>query len=209
MKITKHFLSLITVACFFLLAVASKVNKIHYGAFSYNNHVEPNEDQDSYLVKNDGTKVYGKRVGYKNGLLNKKQIRIDDQEFKISEVRGYRMGQEYYGRIGNAYIKRIVHGKVNIYVQFTEVSSTSTDRNGFTHTRNYTRTDHYYQLGEAGELKAFGSQSDIKKIVADCPVAFEMADKSNSKIRKAIRKNSNYLNDIFEIYNNGCKPLKK
>jgi hypothetical protein len=52
-----------------------------------------------------------------------------------------------------------------------------------------------------------GGQKDIVKAVADCPLAVEMADLKGSKIRKAIRKNPQYLNSIFETYNNDCKPL--
>jgi hypothetical protein len=54
-------------------------------------------------------------------------------------------------------------------------------------------------------LVVFGSQKTIKELVVDCPLAFEMADKSNKEIRKTLKKNSNYLNSIFEVYNNGCK----
>ena len=206
-KCQKHLLSFFCLAAFAFFALASRVNKIHYGAFNYHNMVEDPSDTRNYIVMNNGSKIYGENISWKAGLLVKDQVKIDDQKFKISEVKGYQMSRIYYGRLRNEYIKRIVHGKINVYVQFTEVTETKHDDFGF-HTTHYTRTDQYSQRGEDGPMVAFGSQKDILDLVAGCPLAEEMANKSNNKIRKAIRQNRNYLNDIFETYNNGCKPIQ-
>ena len=203
----KHLLSIACLALFVFLALASRVNKIHYGAFNYKNHVEDSSDTRNYLLMNNGSKVYGDKIKWKSGMLVKNQIMIDDQKFKIADVRGYQDNRYFYGREGNEYILRIVHGKINVYVKFTEVTQTTTDHGGFTHTSSYTRTDHYSQLGDKGSLDVFASQKDIRQLVAGCPLAEEMADKSNHQIRKAIKADRNYLNEIFEIYNNGCKPV--
>ncbi len=56
-------------------------------------------------------------------------------------------------------------------------------------------------------MVAMASQGDIEQLVSSCPLAVEMAHKSNHQIRKAIRKNRNYLNEIFDVYNSGCKPV--
>jgi len=208
MKISKkNILSCCAVIVFACLALSSKVNKIHYGAFNYENRVEDPSETRTFLLMENGTKVYGEKVVWKSGILVKDQIRIDDQKFKIPEVRGYQVNGIFYGRLGNNYIKRIVHGAINVYVLFTDVTETSTDHSGFTHTHTYTRTDQYAQKGEDGPMIAIGGQDDIKKLVADCPISVEMCNKSNSQIRKAIKKNRNYLNNIFDVYNNGCKPV--
>jgi hypothetical protein len=170
-----------------------------------NNRVEDRSENKNYLVKNDGTKIYGESISWKTGLLVKDQIKIDDQKFKITEIMGYRTGDAYYGRLGKEYIKRIVRGKLNVYVQFTQVTTTSTDRNGFSHTRSYTRTDQYGQRGEDGKMVPLAGQKDIKELVSDCPLAVQMADVKNSAMRKAIKKDPNYLNRIFDIYNNDCQ----
>jgi len=47
----------------------------------------------------------------------------------------------------------------------------------------------------------------IQKAVADCPAALEMASRSYRQVRRELRKNPNYLNNIFDVYNNGCKPM--
>jgi len=48
---------------------------------------------------------------------------------------------------------------------------------------------------------------DIRKAVADCPAALAMASRSYGQIRRELRKNRDYLNSIFDVYNNGCKPM--
>ena len=204
----RNLLSIAAVIFFVMLALASAVNKIHYGAFNYHNKVEEKSTEGNYLVKNDGTKIHGRKIDWKSGVVVKDQIKIDDHKFKISEIRGYRNGDIFYARKGNEYIKRIVHGKVNVYVEFTEVTSTSTDNQGRMRTKTYTRTDQYGQKGENGNLVPLAGQKEIKELLSDCPLAVEMASLSNSQMRKAIKKNPNYLNSIFDVYNNNCKAVK-
>src|SRR5687768_4899081 len=147
----KQLLSVITVFLFAFFALGSKVNQLHYGAFNYNNHVEDKKEKRNYLEMNDGTKIYGRDIRWKSGLVVKDQIQIDGQKFKIDEVRGYREGQTYYGRLRNEYLQRIVHGKVNVYVQFTQVTQTTNER-GMMRTRSYTRTDQWAQMGDEGKM---------------------------------------------------------
>jgi uncharacterized protein YxeA len=203
----RHLLSVMVLVVFALLALASRVNRIHYGAFNYGNRVEDQSDTKNFLVMNDGTKVYGEQIDWQSGFLLKNQIKIDDQKFKIADVRGYQKNQVFFGRLGKTYIKRIVYGKINVYVDFTNVMQTTTDHNGFAHTSSYTRTDQYSQKGENGPMVVMASQSDIEDLVNSCPLAVEMAHKSSHQIRKAIRRDRDYLNEIFDVYNNGCKPL--
>ena len=198
----KHFLSLAIIVAFIFLASSSAVNKLHMGAFNYNNKVEDTANEGNYLLLNNGNIIKGEKIGWQSGLLSNHKIKIDNQKFASKEVRGYRKGDEYFARLGDEYIQRIVHGpKINVYVQFTDVTSQSTTGSS----RTYTRTDYYAQKGEDGPLVAFGSQKKIKELVADCPLAVEMADKSDKEIRHAIKKNRNYLNSIFEVYNNNCR----
>jgi hypothetical protein len=201
----KQLLSVLTVLAFGLLALSSKVNMIHMNAFQYNNPVEEASPQGNYAESLDGTKTYGQKITWKSGLLVKDQVKVDDQKFKLADIRGYREGSKYYRRHGGDFIQRIVRGKINVYVQFTEVTSTSTDSRGMMRTRTYTRTDHWAELNDDGKLLSVANQKDIQKLVADCPVALELASLSNSKMRKAIKKDRNYLNNIFEVYNRGCK----
>jgi len=194
----KHFLSIFVIVLFFFLASSSAVNKIHMGAFNYYNRVEA-KDEKNHLVLNDGEQVYGEKINWKTGLFVKDQIKIDNHKFALKEVRGYLEDGVYYGRLKDEYIKRIVHGpKINVYVKIVEVVSQTP---GTKFTTRSKQAYHYSQKGEDGPMVAFGSQTQIKKMVADCPEAVEMASKSNREMRRAIKKNRNYLNSIFETYN--------
>jgi hypothetical protein len=201
----KNLLSLCCVSFFILLALASTTNKISYGAFNYGNRVEDMSEKSNYLEKNDGSRVYGEKIKWKSGLLVKDQIQIDGEKFPITEIRGYRQDDSYFGRYKNEYVHRIVHGKINVYVLISQVTTTSTDHNGFTHTSSRTVATHYSQRGEDGPMVVFTGKDDIKELVRGCPLAVEMASITNKQLRKAIRKDRNYLNSIFEVYNNDCK----
>lgn len=200
-----HLLSFAVLGVFIFLALASAANKIHYNAFNYNNKVEDPTEKNNYLVKTDGTKIYGDKITWKAGALVKDQVKIDDQKFGFDEIKGYMNNNAYYEKKGSDFIKRIVHGKINVYVQFTHVTSTGTDFRGAMRTRSYTRTDHYAQVGDDGPMIIIAGQKQIKQMVSGCPLAVEMADISDSQMRKAIKKDPNYLNSIFDVYNNGCK----
>ncbi|HNP54619.1 MAG TPA: hypothetical protein PKK69_08370 [Ferruginibacter sp.] len=204
----KHVFSFCIVAFFSWMAIASKVNKVHYGAFNYNNQVEPASEGGNFLLMMDGTKVFGDKIKWKSGLLTKDEVSIDDQKFKLKEVRGYLQGSVFYGRLKNDFIQRIVHGDINVYVKFTQVTETSTSSTGRVSTRTYTRTDHYGQKGDTGEMEPLAGQKDMKRMVAGCSLAEEMCSLSNGKMRKAIKKDRNYLNKIFETYNNHCEIPK-
>ncbi len=188
-----------------LIATASSVNKIHCGAFNYNSSGEDRNEGRNYVEKNDGSRIYGERISWQTGLIVKDQITIDGQKFRIKETRGYFSHGVYFGRIGSSYARRIVHGKLNVYYTEDMVTSTSTSSTGAMRTTTRNVCVHYAQIGDDGELSPIASQKDIKRYVQSCPKAVEMIDKSNSKIRKAIRRNRNYLNEIFITYNNGCQ----
>lgn len=200
----KHLLSFFVVVIFLALAAGSKVNKIHTGAFNQYVSVEDRSD-GNYILKNDGTKLYGDNIRWRSGLILNDVITIDGQKFKIADVQGYREGDYFYGRQKNEYIKRIVHGKINVYIRIEERMEQATGSNIRV---PVTHSFHYAQKGDFGPMIPLGSQKDIKAVVSDCPAAYAMADLKSSKIRKAIRANRNYLNEIFETYNNDCKPVK-
>src|SRR5689334_233408 len=141
----KNLLSLSVIAIFLFMATASAVNKIHNNAFNYHNNVETDTTSDIYIIKNDGSKLYGKKVSYTSGLLMKNTVHLDDEKFPSKEVRGFMKNGTYFTRNGGEYIQRIVHGKINVYVQFTDVQTTSQSSTGRISTRNYTRADHYAQ----------------------------------------------------------------
>src|SRR5947209_1011135 len=87
----KNFLCALTLFLFICLATASTVNKLYN--YSFNTHKNYEEKIiGSYVVKNDGTRIYGKEVEWKSGLLVKDRIEQDGQAFKISDIIGYYQG---------------------------------------------------------------------------------------------------------------------
>lgn len=189
------------------LTSCSRIKTLHYGAFKYNNSIEDSPGND-FIEKNDGSRIYGENITWKSGFLLKKEVKVNGEKFAISEVRGIQSKGVYYGRFGDIYIRRIVHGKkINIYVTFTDVSKTSTDRAGFEHQHTYTRADYFSQLGESAPLIAFGDRRGMMELVKDCPMAVELLSLSNSKINREIHRNANYLNNVFNIYNNDCRRV--
>jgi len=191
--------------CFITLAVGSaQVNKIHCGAFSIESTGE-DQKHESYVEMDDGTKVFGDGVTWKSGLIVKDQIKIDNKTFKIKETRGYFSNGSYFGRIGNSYARRIVHGKINVYYNSESVSSTSTDNQGRMRTTYRTVCTHYAQRGDNGDIIPIANQNDIKELVKDCPASVAMISKKDKEIRRSIRKDRFYLNQVFVTYNNGCK----
>ena len=111
----------------------------HCSAQFYFNHQDPvteKIDSGNYLIKNDGTKIFGKKIGWEVGAFAKSTIHIDEQIFPKSEVNAYVQNGIYYIHFAKQYIGRVSKGKVNIYLNF----------------RDY-KTDIYAQKGENGELK--------------------------------------------------------
>ncbi|HEY4108104.1 hypothetical protein [Puia sp.] len=195
---TKHLASLGVLIGFALLAASSMVNKIHNGAFNYGNRVEGKTD--NCLVKQDGTKVWGHRIYWNTGILARKSIKIDNERYPFTEIKGYYEDGSYYGFYRGEYGRRIVHGKINVYVQFKQVTSTSTS-NGFTNTHSYLDAFHYAQMGENGPMIALTSKGRITQLLEGCPLALEMFGKG----RRELKNDPDYLNRVFDVYNAGCR----
>lgn len=201
---SKHFLSIACLALFAYFAIASAGAKVYVRPFGVGKKVEDPAETRNFLVMNDGSKVYGDKIKIKSPLFKKEYLMIDDQKFQVKEVQGYGEYGVYYKRFGGEYIERIVHGTINIYYRDVQMQSTSTDNQGHTYTHYYTVRYYYYQNGEDDLLKLLKNQNMIKTLVSDCPAAEALADKSNGQLRKAIRHDHFYMNEIFDTYNNGC-----
>ena len=196
---TNHLISFGVLVLFALLAVSSKPSNIHNGAFNYHNKVE--DPSDNCLVKKDGTKVFGRKISWNTGILARKSIKIDDQRFPFSEIKGYYENGSYYGFLRGEYGRRIIHGKVNVYVQFKMVTTTSPNVNGPPITHTYEDAFHYVQMGDDGPMVELTRKKDIKKILEACPLAVEMVDNGG----RQMKHDPNYLNHVFDVYNAGCK----
>jgi len=202
----RHFYSALAAAFFILIAAGSaKVNKIHCGSFSYSSPQDDRMEKRDYVELLDGSKVYGDDASAKTGMFVKDHIRIGKEKIPLKETRGYLSDGTYHKRQGTNFMTRIIHGKLNVYYDQRVVTTHTTSANGTMRMSNRTICYHYVQVGDNGELKAIANQRDIIEYVKDCPKALEMIDKKDKEIRRSIKRERDYLNQIFRIYNNDCK----
>ena len=194
---------------FFVLAVSCSTNKINYGSFDYYNKVE-DDNTTTYIIKNDGTKVYGNNISIVNFDINH-QVSLDGIKYPLFEVKAYKNKGTYYIRLDNRYIKRIVHGKINVYVHFDEEYGHA-GYYGLTVKTHYSYSKHYAQRGENGPLILLANREVLVDLVKDCPLSISMiGSEGYGQLRKGNKDDPDYLNHIFNVYNNGCKedvPVK-
>jgi hypothetical protein len=188
--------------------MASAGSRVFTHPFNTVTRVEDPEETRNYLLMNDNSKVYGDKIILRSPLFSKEYLKIDDQKFQAKYVQAYFENGIYYKRFGAQYIRRIIHGTINVYFIDVEVTSTNTDSQGHTYTHTYTVRHYYYQKGDDDPLKIIQSEEQIKELVMDCPAAENLANLTNRQLRKTIKRNRNYMNEIFETYNNGCKPVR-
>jgi hypothetical protein len=197
MKI-KHLLSFTVVCLFVWLALASAPKNAARMSFAHKSPKSDSLNTEKYLVKNDGTKIYGSEINYQSGLIYKDMISIDDQKFKMSEIKGYQSKGNYYARYSGSYIKRIIVGKINVYF-FTKDVTMLQDGRSYTSTETW----YLYQKGDNDfPLKVLNNKIHLKEAIGDCPLAFELVNKSWSESKK---DKSYYSTRAFQIYNNDCK----
>jgi hypothetical protein len=179
------------------------------GGFDTYVAVEPATDSARFLVKKDGTILYWNKVD----KLSFSAVTLDGRKIPLAEVRGIRNGDYFYAPVADNYARRIVRGKLNVYIVRRASAGekpwwmgANGSSGNFVQGLNYL-DQVYLQEGDSGPLKTLNSRKDIISAVQSCPLALSMANKSDSELKKAIRADHRYLNEIFEIYNNNCQPL--
>jgi hypothetical protein len=154
-----------------------------------------------YLELKDGKRIYGKKFSWGTGLIDKHEIRVDNQNYKMSETRSIAMHGNYYHYYKHDYPMRFIRGKLNVYFATETVSIPKLG--GGAGVSSETRYYYYVQKGDDSELEWISNTKDIVKYVKDCPKAFGML--KTGGLGKKIRKDNLYLNRMFKIYNNDCK----
>jgi len=186
---------------FFVIACGGIKNELVTVSFDGRRSVEGPATAQNYLLKHDGSKVYGSKIKGRSGDLIKDWISIDNEKFKMSEIAGFKEDSTFYFRINNRYTPRVVKGKVNIYKQ--SVSSSSYDAS--THSTSYREYIYYFvQTGDDTSQVYMLNNNNLKTLVADCPKAFEKVNYTAKELRKLIKGNKRYLNETLSLYNNNC-----
>lgn len=202
----KHLFSVLILGFFLFLASASKVNKFILQNFS-NDLREGSTDIvemiDGRIIETGTMKVVTQAY--------RPQVWIDGEKIPMKDVKGFRRNGVYYlqtKKYGS--VRRVVQGVINIYERdyVDKATSKSQGPNPMTFEHKLDRTVYLIEKNNSGEVDFLMNQKDIIAAVQDCPLAVQMADLKNSELAKQLKKNKRYLNEIFEVYNNGCKPLR-
>jgi hypothetical protein len=203
----KHLLSLSALALFLLLAAASSKKTLGCGAFDSRAAYGRDKDTRQLLWLKDGSQLEGERLVVQSGLLVRDGVKLDGTMYKFDEVAAYQRNGKYYKRFDRFFGERLVDGKsnLNVYMHQYERTTTSTAGNGRMSTSTRVYCDYYVLKGENGTPVQILTQEDLARIVADCPKAVAQVQMKNKEMRKLIRDNPRYLNEIFETYNAGCR----
>lgn len=189
-----------TIILFLFISCSVRLQTIK---FNPNVSVEDKSDTRNYILKKDGTKIYGEKVSIDFHLLRKHIIMIDNQSVKLSETRGYRMKNVFYGYAGvNSFFQRIAHGRLNMY--FDEGRLITTNQQGL-QTGNQPYYNLYFQKGETDKITFVKSRTKLKELISDCPEAFKLLNITPQELSNRINANPDYMNKAFDIYNNDCK----
>src|ERR1700683_3174307 len=203
-KSGKSVIPALTLILFLPTAVSCRVNHFNMGSFDLRVTVEKPADSANYVVKNDGSTVYGQKIY----LTSQSTVLLDSQRYKASQAKAFRGGPFYYARVHGEFARRIVHGKLNVYVQYRTVGGTQyyAPVGGHGQTGQPFQAPpsleeyHYLQSGDDGPLMPLAGKNYITMAVQSCPLALSMADISSHPLTKAIRNDPYYLNQIFETY---------
>lgn len=216
----KHFLSFGAIIVFAYIAVSSAGALpffVNFNVANLSSSTDSLADNRNYLLKNDGTKIYGTKVYWDDNYKDKTEIVLDDKAYPISEIFGFRMSSEkYYWKEGKSFYKKILDGKISIYYGLvvqshtTATNTTSTplgngrtlDRTTGGQTRSYTVPIYFYKWQDDHNLIRLDTHEKLQWLVKDCPKAFEKVNMKSKKLAKLIRQNPNYLNDVIILYNN-------
>ena len=181
-----------------LLALAGCTRK-HVGNFNY--YSRNTGDKSTYVILNDGKKIRGTRINTSDNLNYNTVVEIDGRSYKSSEVYAFQMGGMYFLRNGSVFLKRIIEGpKLNVYSTMHRTSI----REGSYESPGHTYIITWLQRGASGKPFRF-SHAVLAAEVKDCPMAYELANKPSSQLRKLTRSNIEYFNEIVAIYNNNCQ----
>ncbi len=207
-KMAKHIASIITVAVFIIIAVASSTS---YRGFTYNTNVfkKPSNSIENYaqpfIVLKNGDTIIGDNLS-KAGFLSNK-MKIDGEKVKIKDVFSYYDGTSFYRSFGrDAYYERIVHGKkISIYKMiYTESSSFNDFGSSRSRTTYRTKVNYMYSINDnQKELYTINSVEALQKALEDCPDVISRIPEKTS-IKSLLKKDPYFFTNIINDYNSTC-----
>jgi hypothetical protein len=208
-NVYSHFASLLTLTVFIYLAFASSASKLHFQENYIS--VKPGSIENfdnNFVVMKKGDTLFGEKIR-EAGFFTPK-LKIDEDKVKLKNVQAYYDGSYFYfNHKKYGFIKRVVVGeKCNVYSKtFLETSTeTSTSPTGQTRTRNRTRMRENFYISQDNEEKLvqLTTLKQLKEIMNDCPDVANQLPNKFKYLRKAMKKDKQFLVRIFDEYNH-CK----
>ncbi|MCR6720225.1 MAG: hypothetical protein NVV59_07950 [Chitinophagaceae bacterium] len=202
----KHLFSGLILGIFMFLASASKVNNFILQNFAH----DLNEGSTDRVEMNDGRSIETSNMRV-TGVANRPQVWVDGEKVSMKDVKGFRKNGVYYLQTKkHGSVRRVVQGTINVYEKgyVDKTTSTSQGPNPMRFEHNVEKSYYLIERNNSGEVEFLMNKNDIITAVQGCPLAVQMVDIKNNALAKQIKKNKRYLNEIFEVYNNDCKPLR-
>jgi hypothetical protein len=189
----RNYLSALAVLIFSAFAIASvTVKTAGTNNFLMTPQGEEEKDSSIYIVKNDGSRVYGKNIYIKDGSLLGKGILLDDVKYPISEIVSYWDGRfnAFCLKKWGFFIIRIVHGRINVYY-----------KKKINNDPKYSWNEmiiFFAQKDNSDDMPVISDTKDVRKLVSDCPEALAMLDDKN------FEPSNGGFTKVFMLYNSKC-----
>ncbi|MCR6720226.1 MAG: hypothetical protein NVV59_07955 [Chitinophagaceae bacterium] len=199
----RHLLSFLMVIAFLIIATASSVQKNETSRFVMGKGKK--ESGPDRIELYDGRVIEMNELTFSGKLFGKTYVETNEGRIPWKEVRAFKRDGIYYLHYGGMELKRIIHGRINVYAEdyVRESTEYNTRTQQSVQRRHYLIRYHYQRDG--GPVILLVDQSGIEKAVAGCKPALDMVNVPFKTFRKSVRKNRNYINQVFERFNSECK----
>lgn len=208
----KNLLTFLSIIFFIVLALASHPLKnipSSVNAFAMKEVIDDQKDTGNYMIKFDGTKIYGKELSLPYGFGRIKGAYVDGISLNPNDIKGYRQDGIYYGRNGLDFIPRILYGKISIYKGKKTGGSKSSEVIPGPKTTTYYNYDAFYaEKNNDGRLIWIYNIIQVRELVKDCPKALEMVKVAKNNHWEIMKENPGYIIKILSVYNNNCNDVK-
>jgi hypothetical protein len=153
--------------------------------------------KEEYIIKKDSSKLVG------NVTLKKGRIFMDDKEYEVTELLGYKEGKHYHAIFGNTVYWVWALGKVQAYSNWQTIGTRS-EYDKRTNTTSYTdrRLSFCYIRKDTGALIMYTTQN-LYDIIKDNEDAVKEFNRHYKKINNNIPTDMAYqrLTKVLAVYN--------
>jgi hypothetical protein len=186
---TRKFAGAVMLLFFFMGCSTQKVtiSPLHDFIGTYEN-VEREHGYAPFVELRSGEKVYGKKLSFGAEVLGKRRntIKLDKIVYEHREVKSAFDGYCFYRPTEEGFAKRIIKGKLNIYLLY------------------YSQNFYFIQRGDEEKLLSLNRVGQLREYLEDCPLALEIFDEGNANILQSKRQNNHFMSTAIYRFNNNC-----